>query len=185
MLNIPCLLIVGGKGFLKIESNLVPFHKGHCIHLSPKTKATVTVTQESGEPLQYYMLTFDMFCKVAGSINSSATDELFPHGVIKGLQFQLVEEKMKALLSHVNEQDARVLMQQHFHFQQLIYFMLEHNNQERTENAKVAVERTIQYIQEHYQEVTHIEQLAQMANMSRRWYNSLFKDITGQIQPII
>lgn len=174
------LLIVGGKGFLKIESSLVSLQKGHCIHLPPKTKATFTLTQESGEPLQYYMLTFDMFYKVVGSINSSATDEVFPHGVIKGLHFQLIEEKMKALLSHVNEQDARLLMQQHFHFQQLIYFMLEHNNQERTENAKVAVERTIQYIQEHYQEVTHIEQLAQMANMSRRWYNSLFKDITGQ-----
>jgi AraC family transcriptional regulator, transcriptional activator for feuABC-ybbA operon len=179
------LLITGGHGTLTTDNGLVRLQRGKCIHLSHE--ARTVMAQKSDEPLLYYMLTYSITRTAEEDVSSAACKQpsslngLFPDGEVKGLSFQLLEERMNELLSHAADWSPQVQMQRHFRFQSLMYLVLEHNvNQTGAENAKAAVERTIHYVQEHYQEVTHIEQLAQMANMSRRWYNILFKEITGQ-----
>ncbi|GEM_PF-2225205 len=179
------LLIADGNGTLQTGSDHVQLQKGKCVKLSPNTN--FTIAQESHKQLLYYMLTFSVTVRitegVSGAYPLEPTDSwsVFPDGEITGLPFGFLEEKMKELLGFASEQDVRLQMQHHFRFQSLIYFVLQQRvEQAGAENAKAAVERTIQYIQEHYREAISIEQLAQMANMSRRWYNFMFKEITGQ-----
>lgn len=180
------LLITGGDGVLRRGNDHVRLSKGKCFSLTPQS--TFTIAQEGDEPLVYYMLTFGAACMrtendVSSTVGMMSSDlqTLFPDGEILGLSFGLLEERMKELLRHAGELDARPQMHVHFRFQELVYLVLQQNvSQVGEEDAKAAVERTIQYIQEHYREVNPIGQLAQMANMSRRWYDYLFKEITGQ-----
>lgn len=170
---------------MKTNNDNVRLHRGKCLRLLPGT--TVMINQEGDESLLYFMLSFfvyrmeDAGGNTAAQMEPFSLKELLPNEEIEAASFSLLEEKMKELYGHADEQDDRLQMANHFHFQSLMFFIMErYIDRVGTENPKAAVERTIQYQQQHYRETLNVEQLAQMANMSRRWYSFLFKEMTGQ-----
>ncbi|MGG0821485.1 AraC family transcriptional regulator [Paenibacillus turicensis] len=183
------LLITGGQGNLKIENESIKLHRGACIYIRPEIP--MVFAQKSDEPLVYFKLSFSINY-IDGSDAKEENDnvttvrplnqnEWLHDGLMENLPTHMLEKKMQELLQYWDEEDEWLQIQNHFRFQNLIYFIVEHmGNRVGEKNAKLAVERTIQYLQQHYREVSNIEQLAQMANMSRRWYNTLFKEMTGQ-----
>lgn len=179
------LLIAGGQGNLKGSGIHFGLHRGKCLMLLPET--TARINQEGEQTLLYYFLSFAVYRMEDAGANDAvhltpcSHEEVLPYGEMAATAYSRLEEMMRELYRHADEQDDQLQMANHFRFQNLMYFILERKVvQAGKESPEAAVERTIQYIQQHYREVLNVEHLAQMAGMSRRWYSSLFKEKTGQ-----
>lgn len=92
-----------------------------------------------------------------------------------------VEDIVKELYQNANSSNEQAVFANHFLFQKLIYVLADQRLfQKQSVNPRLAVKRTIQYLSRHYHEAITVDQLAKMANVSRRWYTSLFKELTGE-----
>ncbi|MGP0585390.1 ABC transporter substrate-binding protein [Paenibacillus timonensis] len=179
------LLIAGGQGKLEGSGLHVELNRGNSLLLPPVT--TARIHQEGKQTLLYYLLSFTVYrmedARGNGEVRliPSSQEEVLPYGDMAATAFSRLEEMMMELYRHADEHEGQLQMADHFRFQNLMYFILERKvDPAGKESPEAAVGRTIQYIQQHYQEAINVEQLAQMAGISRRWYSSLFKEQTGQ-----
>ncbi|WP_338554290.1 helix-turn-helix domain-containing protein [Paenibacillus sp. KS-LC4] len=76
--------------------------------------------------------------------------------------------------------DLQHQLENQFLFQKLIYLLMESHASQTDADPRHAVERSIEYLKLHYDEAITIEQLASIAQLSRRWYTTLFKEMTGE-----
>ncbi|WP_372660731.1 ABC transporter substrate-binding protein [Cohnella sp.] len=177
------LLITKGQGMLQLNGTPIRLLRGKSLVLLPET--SIEIRHDGEEHLCFYVLTFEIFqtgecggiiktalCETLGLLNCKG---------ITGTSLYRLEDSMKEILQHVNELDEREQFVNQFRFQTLMYYMMERNLYQTTNSdTKSAVEQTIQHMHHHYHEVINVDQLAQMANMSRRWYTFLFKEMTGK-----
>ncbi|MCL6605509.1 MAG: AraC family transcriptional regulator [Paenibacillus sp.] len=177
------LLITEGQGTLQVNGSPIQLHGRKSLMLLPDT--SIEIRHDGEEQLCFYLLTFDIFQtgEGRGIIKTELYEKLVPFNCkeITGASLDRLVEFTKEIYQHVNELNEREQFVNHFRFQTLMYFIMEQNLYQTTNSdTKSAVEQTIQHLHHHYHEVITVEQLAQMANMSRRWYTSLFKEMTGK-----
>ncbi|MDF2645389.1 MAG: hypothetical protein K0Q73_1194 [Paenibacillus sp.] len=177
------LLVTEGQG--AIQANGVQFRliRGDSLMIQPGTR--IKIRFDGGERLRFYILTFDIYkVEERGGIDKAESYCVsgFPdYGELFVESFYRLEDFMKELYLHRSSLDEQEQFVNQFRFQQLIYFILEQKRyQEQKADPRLAVERTIQHLQHHYHETITVEQLAQMAGISRRWYTTLFKQLTGK-----
>ncbi|SFF31908.1 ABC-type Fe3+-hydroxamate transport system, substrate-binding protein [Paenibacillus algorifonticola] len=91
---------------------------------------------------------------------------------------------LRAMVQKLQEPSPFIGMQKQlenqFLFQKLIYLLMESHASRTDVDPRHAVESTIEYLKLHYDEAITIEDLAGIAQLSRRWYTTLFKEITGE-----
>ncbi|MEK4525686.1 MULTISPECIES: ABC transporter substrate-binding protein [Paenibacillus] len=115
--------------------------------------------------------------------NDEDDHELEPSSFV-ALQHAAVED-IKKIVEAFQHTDLHDPMWCHLLFQQWICKLVEHIRREaepevHSQQPDQAVQRTIDYLDEHYDEPVTVQQLAQMANVSRKWYTVRFREITNQ-----
>ncbi|PQP82406.1 hypothetical protein C0Q44_13245 [Paenibacillus sp. PCH8] len=92
-----------------------------------------------------------------------------------------VLDDVKQIVQGCERADLHDPMEIHLLFQKWICSIVEQMRLEvELPQPDHAVQRTIDYLDEHYDDPVTVQQLAQMANVSRKWYTVRFKEITNQ-----
>ncbi|MFC4601401.1 helix-turn-helix domain-containing protein [Cohnella hongkongensis] len=172
------LFVAAGSGEATVDGCRRPAARGKCFLLLPEQ--AVHLRGEPSSALAYYRVSFSV---------GHDPDGLFARNA--ALVFEpctRLEDRLQELLlpspDPAGEDGWRGLdgFQRHIRFQTMLFEVLRRLQAERqgAENARQAVERTIDYLHRSYSEEIEIGRLAQEASLSRWQYGSLFKSLTGQ-----
>ncbi|EJL43988.1 helix-turn-helix domain-containing protein [Brevibacillus agri] len=86
----------------------------------------------------------------------------------------------QALLRRWPSEDELEQFKGQIAFQQLLCSLFEQTRTVEEEDSAAAIERSIEYVHEHYAEELTVQQLARQANLSVRQFTRLFKRATGK-----
>ncbi|WP_171056343.1 AraC family transcriptional regulator [Paenibacillus sinopodophylli] len=180
----PLLLIVGaGNGVLQSERGQQLLAQHMILMIQPEEKAQITNDGQS--TLGCYMVTYKVYQAEKHSHNhhtqltNGSADLVGRNAVLEATDS--IQEMVKSLYRAANTVDEQEAIASHFIFQKLIFALIEQQRfQKENKNPRLAVKRTLQYMERHIDEPISVEQLARLANISRRWYTILFKEMTGE-----
>ncbi|OXS56556.1 hypothetical protein B1A99_19700 [Cohnella sp. CIP 111063] len=177
------LYIAGGNGEVSVDGSRRHASRGKCFLL----RASQALHLRNGEsaPLSYFLAFFSVQQDAGGLFSRN---EMLVFEPDSRLEDQLAELLASSRTRNLNRnggggEDGRLDdFRLHIGFQTMLYEVLQRLHAERqgAENARQAIERTIDYLHRAYREEIEIGQLAREANMSRWQYGSLFKSLTGQ-----
>lgn len=135
---------------------------------------TVGYCVETGEKPELYMIAFDVHGEDQNQVAFPLFGEISVHAE-SGLM-QLCEQLCQCSR---NENPIERFRGQSM-FLELVYWVMTHIRQSPKSDSRAAVDRTRSYIEAHYRESMTIEQLARMAEISPKYYVSLFKKTYGK-----
>ncbi len=183
-INVCALLIALSHGIrLYVDKMAIDLRQGSCILILPTQSYTV---ESSNKEAQLAHFTFETF-KVEGmTLNQVAHPPL-----LCGYPYNLLFSQVKQVLGNeawINNQfcsslstSGMAMMQGRL--QQILAMMVqldEQANELLNEEKIQLVQKTVQYIEQHYDEDLTVEQLANMAGMVRWQYSQKFKTLTGK-----
>ncbi|MGE7109734.1 helix-turn-helix domain-containing protein [Lysinibacillus sp. NPDC047702] len=182
--NLCTLLIALSHGIrLYVDKMAIDLRQGSCILILPVQSYTV---ESSNKEAQLARFTFETFEVEGMSLNSVAHPPL-----LCGCPYSLLYLQVKRVLGNEAWISNRVcsslstsemaIMQGRL--QQILAMMVqldEQANQWQNEEKTKLVQKTVQYIEQHYDEDLTVEQLANMAGMVRWQYSQQFKTLTGK-----
>lgn len=171
------LFIAGGNGEVSLDDSRHHASRGKCFLL--RANQSLHLQNGKTEPLSYFLIIFSVQQDTAGLL---ARNKALVFDPCSRLEDQLLELLVSSHSRHNNDENQLNDFQLHIRFQTMLYDVLHklHSEKQGTENARQAVERTIDYLHRAYREEIEIGRLAREANMSRWQYGSLFKSLTGQ-----
>lgn len=137
---------------------------------------TIGFSGEQGTQLEVYLFTFDLCwdkdlppsrcaLPLQGEVAIHSDDTLY----------QLCESVCSCCRSGL----ALERFRGQTHFQDLILWIFDHTRQVEKQDSRLAMDRTRSYVESHYSESITIDRLARMAEISPKYYVSLFKKIYG------
>ncbi len=181
------LLVTAGRGTIEVNKSQYKLMRGKLWCIIPGT--SISLKAEGTTPLHMYLLSFTLHKVNQEEVNQQEWldkqepnfDSFFNRNEEWQVKpFQQLESVMEQLFVYSKKEEDREQFFNHFRFQKMMYDLVNQKWTEQKEDPKRAVEHTIQYLNQHFQEQVTIEKLAQMANLSRRWYSALFKELTGK-----
>lgn len=167
-----CMVVVKqGEGHLRIDLQTY--------RMQPDTVHVVvpgqTVGLCDGQKTEMYFIAFDIQNDSSGvGVKFPLVGELPVH--IESALTQLCEQ---LCLSSRSESALERFRAQPL-FLELIYWVMTHIRQDPKSDSRAAMDRTKSYIEAHFRESMTIEQLARMAEISPKYYVSLFKKTYGK-----
>lgn len=183
-INVCALLIALSHGIrLYVDKMAIDLRQGSCILILPTQSYTV---ESSNKEAQLAHFTFETF-KVEGmTLNQVAHPPL-----LCGYPYNLLFSQVKQVLGNeawINNQFCSSLSTSEMammqgRLQQILAMMVqldEQANELLNEEKIQLVQKTVQYIEQHYDEDLTVEQLANMAGMVRWQYSQKFKTLTGK-----
>lgn len=171
------LIFTGGSGQLILSDQTITLTTDTCYLLSPGTSYS-TDNQET--TLYYYLITFT-------AINNAEFPEYYSEELLPGRQELIVHPFTRVirlaedlLMSKKNADDVHFFKRQ-LRFQELLLLLFEHNYpSEQVPSPADSVEKTIQYMQDHYTESITVKQLAELAGITLWQYTPIFQKLTGK-----
>lgn len=171
------LIFTGGSGQLILSDQTITLTTDTCYLLSPGTSYS-TDNQET--TLYYYLITFI-------AINNAEFPEYYLEELLPGRQELIVHPFTRVirlaedlLMSKKNADDVHFFKRQ-LKFQDLLLLLFEHNYpSEQVPSPADSVEKTIQYMQDHYTESITVKQLAELAGITLWQYTPIFQKLTGK-----
>ncbi|MEK5396336.1 AraC family transcriptional regulator [Paenibacillus sp. FSL K6-2859] len=171
------LIFTGGSGQLILSGQTITLTTDTCYLLSPGTSYS---TDNPETTLYYYLITFT-------AINNSEYPEYYSDELLPGRQELIVHPFTRVirlaedlLMSKKNADDVQFFKRQ-LKFQELLLLLFEHNYpSEQVPSPADSVEKTIQYMQEHYTESITVKQLAELAGITLWQYTPIFQKLTGK-----
>ncbi|MEK5488845.1 AraC family transcriptional regulator [Lysinibacillus sp. FSL M8-0355] len=183
-INVCALLIALSHGIrLYVDKMAIDLRQGSCILILPTQSYTV---ESSNKEAQLAHFTFETF-KVEGmTLNQVAHPPL-----LCGYPYNLLFSQVKQVLGNeawIDNQFCSSLSTSEMammqgRLQQILAMMVqldEQANELLNEEKIQLVQKTVQYIEQHYDEDLTVEQLANMAGMVRWQYSQKFKTLTGK-----
>lgn len=183
-INVCALLIALSHGIrLYVDKMAIDLRQGSCILILPTQSYTV---ESSNKEAQLAHFTFETF-KVEGmTLNQVAHPPL-----LCGYPYNLLFSQVKQVLGNeawIDNQFCSSLSTSEMammqgRLQQILAMMVqldERANELLNEEKIQLVQKTVQYIEQHYDEDLTVEQLANMAGMVRWQYSQKFKTLTGK-----
>ncbi|WP_372638023.1 ABC transporter substrate-binding protein [Cohnella sp.] len=163
-----------GQGTLNVDGEPFAVARSKCLIVPPHR--SLRIMSEGMSPLGLYRLDFWVERDEDGFFGRIIEATFEPFAPLNDWLQSLNWKREHGLVS-----DRLDAFQEHIRFQQTLYEILSRSKADaRDSDARGVVERTIRHLNERFHEPVTVEQLARMANMSRRWYGALFKEITGQ-----
>lgn len=167
-----------GEGLIEIESCTYRFTRERCWIAAPRQNVRISCTSHV---LDYYSLTFRVV-HTGAPMEEQASVDFFCIGELTCTPFSRVVELITEIYKHRDVTEALQLFFNHVRFEELLCVLALQNVPGKTSlDPRRAVERSIAYVEEHYQEPLTVDQLAQEANVPRWRYTQLFKERTGEI----
>lgn len=174
------VVITAGSGEASVDGSPQHAARGKCFLLRPEQ--TLQLRSDSSHTLAYFLVSFSVRQDADGLFarNASLVYEPFPR--LEGQLQDLLSTFPAPEIRDKSGLHALEAFQRHIRFQTMLYEVLYRLQTDRQdgENARQAVERTIDFLHRAYHEEIEIGRLAQEVNMSRWQYGSLFKSLTGQ-----
>ncbi|WCH47629.1 AraC family transcriptional regulator [Lysinibacillus sp. OF-1] len=183
-INVCVLLIALSHGIrLYVDKMAIDLRQGSCILILPTQSYTV---ESSNKEAQLAHFTFETF-KVEGmTLNQVAHPPL-----LCGYPYNLLFSQVKQVLGNEAWIDNQLcsslstseMAMMQGRLQQILAMMVqldEQANELLNEEKIQLVQKTVQYIEQHYDEDLTVEQLANMAGMVRWQYSQKFKTLTGK-----
>lgn len=175
-------LIVKGKGTFSINGTRYPAEPGKLFFFAPGMVTDRWTDAE--QPLEYYFLRFhytEAYEEKEQWICRSASESPFPLQGMYALQntpqFIYWMEQLFALSQrrgHIVAMRRHILLQEFW-----LALMQEFRAQKNIGDTTAAIERTQDFMVQHYQETLTLESLAQLAGLSVSHYSRLFKKVIG------
>lgn len=172
------LIAIDGQGHLYVEDAECDIKRESCWVIQP---GQIHWIRSDRHVLEYFRMTFRMLHLT--SMQSCESTEPFPWtGELACTPFSKLVELVNEIFRQREEADGLQRFYNHVRFEELMRFLLQQNASAMPAlDPRKAVERSIEYVQQHYQEQLTVDQLAAKAQVPRWRYTQLFKEVTGQI----
>ncbi|WP_139991697.1 AraC family transcriptional regulator [Paenibacillus paridis] len=177
------LIVVTGNGVLQWERGQQLLAQHMIFSIPPKELAWITNDGQSA--LGCYVITYKVYQTEKNNYHQAQltiNESILLAGRNSVLEAtDSIQDMVKSLYRSVSIGEEQEAIATHFLFQKLIFALTEQKQfQKDNKNPRLAVKRTLQYMERHLDEAISIEGLAKLANVSRRWYTVLFKEMTGE-----
>ncbi|MFS0554718.1 helix-turn-helix domain-containing protein [Brevibacillus sp. 179-C9.3 HS] len=175
------IVATGGEGFIEIESSINRFIRERCWITAPRQRIQISC---ASHVLDFYHLTFRIVHMGVPipTTAESAPEDFFCIGELTCTPFSRVVEAIAEIYKHREATESLQRFYNHVRFEELLCNLARQNVPGKTSlDPRRAVERSIEYVDEHYQDALTVEQLAEEAHVARWRYTQLFKEMTGQI----
>jgi len=174
------LIIKSGSGSLYKDAVKLLFTNHSAFLLNPDH--SYQIVSNDNECLVYYKVTF-----VITRINKLSQpevyqQELFPsRSELRVYPLSQLIDMAEQLYENKENNEYLGPFHQNLRFMKLMGFVLEHNIFSDIKSSSIqAVERTIQYLQDHYTDKITVKFLSQLAGYPNGQYSAIFKELTGQ-----
>lgn len=167
-----CMIVVKhGEGHLRIDLETFRMQPDTVHILMPGE----TVGFCDGQKSELYLIVFDIQGDTSDDeVNFPLMGELRVH--IEGTLTQLCDQ----LFACCRSESAVERFRGQSLFLELMHWVMTHIRQNPKSDSRAAMDRTKSYIEAHFRESMTIEQLARMAEISPKYYVSLFKKTYGK-----
>lgn len=178
------LFFTAGKGSVRIAGEELNASQGSCFVVGPGM--ALSIEPDRGD-CSYYRLDFTLNEKQDGeeARNGSASRLLPDVPELACMPFAKALELVEDLYVRRYDTEELALFHRFVRFQELMLFLLHQNSPSETEretdSRRQGIERSIQHIHQHYQDLLTVEELAAIARIDRWKYTNLFKEATGQL----
>lgn len=174
------VVITAGSGEVSFDGSRHHAVRGKCFLLHGEQALHLRV--EASRPLAHFLVSF--------SVRQDEGELFAGNRTLIYEPFSRLEDQLQELLTAsrapgIRQDDGAQELEafhRHIRFQTMLYEVLCRLQAEcqGKENARQAVERTIDYLHRAYREEIEIGQLAREVHLSRWQYGSVFKSLTGQ-----
>ncbi|THF76529.1 AraC family transcriptional regulator [Cohnella fermenti] len=138
---------------------------------------TIGFSEEQGSKLEVYLFTFDLHWDQEVPPNR----RVWPlPGVVAVKPDHALYQLCEAVSGCSRSGQALERFSGQTHFQKLLSWIFNHIRREKKQDSRLAMDRTRSYMESHYSESITIDQLARMAEVSPKYYVSLFKKTYGK-----
>ncbi|MBB6695228.1 AraC family transcriptional regulator [Cohnella xylanilytica] len=174
------IAIAGGEGMLKVGDKSYELTEGSAVLLPPRSRAALIASRP--RRLHAYKLAIAAMDPPRGASSAALTRSseavsgssvlFFPRepAIVACLEELYIHRSPENEARHVRNQIA---------FHQVVLRLLERQPSGHEANEQPSMERSIAYMENHYQEKITRERLAEIAGVSRSHYSILFKQRTG------
>jgi len=173
----PVLLFVPlGKGSAVANGRRHRLAKGSCFLLPPRT--LLEAAADSDSSLRVYWLAF----RAIPAAEDAGGEAIFaPYGELNAQPVSKLASLLDEMYLDRSSRDELVRFKQHVRLQELLYELAKANQapQDR-QSSKEAVRRTIDELHRLNDTSASVEDLAKRANLGKRQYAHLFKQLTGK-----
>ncbi|MDF2723384.1 MAG: AraC family transcriptional regulator, partial [Paenibacillus sp.] len=169
------IVVKQGEGRMTLDLGSCRLHSDAVRFVAPGQ--TVGFCEEQGAKLEVYLFTFDLHWD-DDLPQSRCTFPL--QGEVAVKSDSMLVQLCESLCGCSRSEQARERFRGQTHFQELMSWIFHHTRQEGKEDSRAAMDRTRRYVESHYSESITIEQLARMAEISPKYYVSLFKKTYGK-----
>lgn len=165
-----------GAGVIDVDKQYIPIHKNQCILFAPGTR--IAFVKNQAQILHLYAVTFSIFPNELENQYRSKWNFIANAAIaVQPLSFYM--EKIESL-SHLKMASTGLdKFKRNIILQEIIYQFLINACEDQPANSKEAVQKTIFYMEDHFQNNIKISDLASMASVGGRQYSHIFKQITG------
>lgn len=169
------IVVRQGEGHMTLDLSTHRLYPEAVRFVSPGQ--TIGFSEEPRTKLEVYLITFD----VQWDEDAAQNRRTFPLQGEVGIKG---DNTLIQLCDHLCSCSRSEMALERFrgqvHFQELMSWILHHTRQEGKYDSRAAMDRTRSYMASHYTESITIEQLARMAEISPKYYVSLFKKTYGK-----
>ncbi|MGO4546351.1 helix-turn-helix domain-containing protein [Paenibacillus sp. 2TAB23] len=168
------LIVTDGYGSIKLQADTYLLRKGSSFLIKPYT--SFEVHGDTDHALSFYLLSFISI--QARLLFENIPIVALPAGVVEGLPFSRAVMLVQELYEHRGTMEVARQMLNHMRFQELM--LLVWNQLQLVEqNSRKMVEQVAAFIQNHFYKAMDMEQLIQSSGLSKRYFNQLFREVTG------
>jgi ABC-type Fe3+-hydroxamate transport system substrate-binding protein/AraC-like DNA-binding protein len=171
------LLVTEGCGSIALGSGRADLQRDTCLLLEPGMTCLLEVGKEG---LIFYLISFEVVCSQKQA--KTGAEQLIFHKLLSQsvMNFSSCMLLVEKLYRYRQEQDELELLENQLRFQTLLLTILRQNRMMVSEDGmRQAVQHSIEYVQENYDQPLSIDQLAAIAATNRWQYTKVFKEMTG------
>lgn len=169
------IVVKQGEGHMTVDLDVHRLNSDAVRFVAPGQ--TIGFSEECGTRLEVYLFTFDL----------QWDKDLPPNGSRLPLQGEVAvhgDHTLRQLCESAGSCSRSAHAVERFqgqaHFQELMAWIFSHIRQAEKQDSRLAMDRTRSYVESHYSESITIHQLARMAEVSPKYYVSLFKKTYGK-----
>ncbi|MFD3258356.1 ABC transporter substrate-binding protein [Paenibacillus lentus] len=173
------LVILNGSGRMHVKDNELFFAAAKCYLLSPGQHYQIANGYDSG--ICFYRIGFSVI-RVGNHLHETYTRNFIPNRIELTIYpsarlIRMAEE----LFAGSHDPGELETCKQQLRFHEFVNLLIEHNyHSELPSHSTQAVERTIQYMENHYMDHITVKQLAESACVPYWQYTPIFKELTGK-----
>ncbi|MNO26982.1 HTH-type transcriptional activator Btr [compost metagenome] len=176
------IIVSEGQGVVEAEMRQFTLKKGAGFLFEPGLISRINAEEQG---LSFYRLTFEVI-ETGESRQRGAEREtkegILHSGPLSCTPFSQCKLLLEAIYHSRRSTDEIEWFAGHTRFQELLLLIMRANfSVVQITDAHEGIQRSIHYMQEHYHQAVTVDQLAEVAGITRARYTQIFKEVTGRI----